>query len=93
MKVELTTIELKALELKDINNFNDKKCASIMSISVKEYNDILNKAREKVYYKGFLTYNLDTFIAERPLGASTISKDTSSPSCKSLSCPFSFTFE
>ena len=46
MKVELTTIELKALELKDINNFNDKKCASIMSISVKEYNDILNKARE-----------------------------------------------
>ena len=25
MKVELTTIELKALELKDINNFNDKK--------------------------------------------------------------------
>ena len=48
MKVELTTIELKALELKDINNFNDKKCASIMSISVKEYNDILNKAREKV---------------------------------------------
>lgn len=48
MKVELTTIELKALELKNINNFNDKKCASIMSISVKEYNDILNKAREKV---------------------------------------------
>ena len=47
MKVELTTIELKALELKDINNFNDKKCASIMSISVKEYNDILNKARDK----------------------------------------------
>ena len=47
MKVELTTIELKALELKNINNFNDKKCASIMSISVKEYNDILNKAREK----------------------------------------------
>ena len=34
--------------IKDINNFNDKKCASIMSISVKEYNDILNKAREKV---------------------------------------------
>ena len=27
MKVELTTIELKALELKDINNFNDKKIA------------------------------------------------------------------
>ena len=26
MKVELTTIELKALELKDINNFNDKMC-------------------------------------------------------------------
>ena len=48
MKVELTTIELKALELKNINNFNDKKCASIMSISVKEYNNILNKAREKV---------------------------------------------
>ena len=48
MKVELTTIELKALELKDINNFNDKKCAIIMNISVKEYNNILNKAREKV---------------------------------------------
>ncbi len=30
MKVELTTIELKALELNDINKFNNKKCASIM---------------------------------------------------------------
>ena len=34
MKVELTTIELKALELKDINNFNDKKCANIMDIDI-----------------------------------------------------------
>ena len=37
MKVELTTIELKALELKDINNFNDKKCAiNIIDISVND---------------------------------------------------------
>ena len=42
MKVELTTIELKALELKDINNFNDKKCANIMDTDIKEYNNILN---------------------------------------------------
>nr|WP_317333270.1 DUF134 domain-containing protein [uncultured Romboutsia sp.] len=48
MKVELTTIELKALELKDINNFNDKKCASIMNTDIKEYNSILNNAREKI---------------------------------------------
>lgn len=48
MKVELTTIELKALELKDINNFNDKKCASIMNTDIKEYNNILNNAREKI---------------------------------------------
>ena len=48
MKVELTTIELKALELKDINNFNDKKCASIMNTDIKEYNNILNHAREKI---------------------------------------------
>lgn len=48
MKVELTTIELKALELKDINNFNDKKCASIMNTDIKEYNNILKNAREKI---------------------------------------------
>src|SRR5699024_11973140 len=48
MKVELTTIELKALELKDINNFNDKKCANIMDIDIKEYNNILNNARAKI---------------------------------------------
>lgn len=48
MKVELTTIELKAIELKDINNFNDKKCANIMNIDTKEYNKILNNAREKI---------------------------------------------
>ena len=47
MKVELTSIELKALELKDINNYNDKKCAHIMNINIKEYNNILNRAREK----------------------------------------------
>ena len=41
MKVELTTIELKALELKDINNFNDKKCASIMSISAVSYTHLV----------------------------------------------------
>ena len=43
---------------------------------------------ETVSYTHLLIYNLDTFIAERPLGASTTSNDTSSPSCKSLSCPF-----
>ena len=48
MKVELTTIELKALELKNINNYNDKKCASIMNIEVKEYNNILTTARNKI---------------------------------------------
>lgn len=48
MKVELTTIELKALELKNISKFNDKKCASIMDIDIKEYNNILNNAREKI---------------------------------------------
>ncbi len=48
MKVELTTIELKALELNDINKFNNKKCASIMGIEYKEYNDILSTAREKI---------------------------------------------
>lgn len=48
MKVELTTIELKALELKNINNFNDKKCASIINVDIKEYNNILNNAREKI---------------------------------------------
>ena len=48
MKVELTTIELKALELKDINNLNDKKCANIMDIDIKEYNNILNNARAKI---------------------------------------------
>ena len=41
MKVELTTVELKALELKNINNFNDKKCATLMNIETKEYNNIL----------------------------------------------------
>lgn len=48
MKFELTTIELKALELKNINKFNDKKCANIMNIDVKEYNNILSSAREKL---------------------------------------------
>ena len=48
MKVELTTIELKALELKDIKKFNDKKCASVMNIDIKEYNNTLNNAREKI---------------------------------------------
>ncbi|WP_296648835.1 DUF134 domain-containing protein [Romboutsia sp. 13368] len=48
MKIELTTIELKALELKDINNYTDKRCASLMNIDIKEYNNILNSAREKV---------------------------------------------
>ena len=48
MKVELTTIELKALELKELNKFNDKKCANIMNIDTKEYNNILNNAREKI---------------------------------------------
>ena len=48
MKVELKTIELKALELKNINNFNDKKCASIINVDIKEYNNILNNAREKI---------------------------------------------
>ena len=50
MKVELTTIELKALELKDINNFNDKKCANIMDIDIKEYNNILNNLKIYFYY-------------------------------------------
>ena len=48
MKVELTTVELKALELKNINNFNDKKCATLMNIETKEYNNILKSARAKV---------------------------------------------
>ena len=48
MKVELTTIELKALQLKDINNYNDRKCADMMNIDVKEFNNIISIAREKV---------------------------------------------
>ena len=48
MKVELTTIELKALQLKDINNYNDRKCADMMNIDVKEFNNIISIARKKV---------------------------------------------
>ena len=48
MKVELTTIELKALQLKDINNYNDRKCADIMNIDVKEFNNIISIAKKKV---------------------------------------------
>ena len=36
MKVELTTIELKALELKDINNFNDLYNCTCIARMVKE---------------------------------------------------------
>ena len=69
MKVELTTIELKALELKDINNYTDKRCASLMKIDVKEYNNILNSAREKVT-KAIIDGNeisiIDISISEEP---------------------------
>jgi len=48
MKVELTTIELEALQLKDVNNYNDRKCANMMNIDVKEFNNIISIARKKV---------------------------------------------
>ena len=69
MKVELTTVELKALELKNINNFNDKKCATLMNIETKEYNNILKSARAKVtkaLINGYEINIIDVSINEEP---------------------------
>ena len=69
MKVELTTIELKALELKDINNFNDKKCATLMNIETKEYKNILKSARAKVtkaLINGYEISIIDISVNEQP---------------------------
>lgn len=46
--IEISPVELKALKLKNLKNLNDKNCAKEMNITVKDFNQIIKLAREKL---------------------------------------------
>ncbi|MGL5330420.1 MAG: DUF134 domain-containing protein [Peptostreptococcaceae bacterium] len=46
--IELTNDEFIAIKLKDIDNFTNKRCSKIMEVTEKEFNNILNSARNKI---------------------------------------------